>query len=506
MEQSAWSLLPPVITIILALLTKEVYLSLIIGIFSGAMLYSGGNPLEAIVTMFEVMEAKVGGNVNILVFLVILGILVAAISKSGATRAYGEWARSVIKGKRSALGLTALLGVTIFIDDYFNCLTVGTVMRPVTDKFKIARAKLAYVIDATAAPICIIAPVSSWAAAVGSSLPEGATVDGFTIFLETIPFNLYAWLTMAFMIFIIVSGRDFATMGQCVRDNKRQFVIPEEYRDSVEGAQQSTGNGKIIDLVLPLIVLIGACIYGMLYTGGIHNEGVGIADAFADCDSSKALVIGSFIAFVFTAFLYLPRGVVKFGEFCESFTQGFKAMTPAVFILCLAWSLSGICSADYLNLVGFVGELVKAHMTVMMFLPLLFFLVAIGLAFATGTSWGTFGILIPIAMAILDATNTELYPMLVLCVAAILSGAVGGDHASPISDTTILASAGAQCNHLEHVETQVPYVLVVSFCCVLGYIVDGITRNGWLGLATGFAALFLVMFIVKTRVKPIDVD
>ena len=506
MEQSAWSLLPPVITIILALLTKEVYMSLIIGIFSGAMLYSGGNPLEAIVAMFEVMEAKVGGNVNILVFLVILGILVAAISKSGATRAYGEWARSVIKGKRSALGLTALLGVTIFIDDYFNCLTVGTVMRPVTDKFKIARAKLAYVIDATAAPICIIAPVSSWAAAVGSSLPEGATVDGFTIFLETIPFNLYAWLTMAFMIFIIVSGRDFATMGQVVRDNKRQFVIPEEYRDSVEENQKATGNGKIIDLVLPLIVLIGACIYGMLYTGGIHNEGVGIADAFADCDSSKALVIGSFIAFVFTAFLYLPRGVVKFSEFCESFTQGFKAMTPAVFILCLAWSLSGICSADYLNLGGYVGEVVKQHMSVMMFLPLIFFLVAIGLAFATGTSWGTFGILIPIAMAILDATNTELYPMLVLCVAAILSGAVGGDHASPISDTTILASAGAQCNHLEHVSTQVPYVLVVSTCCVIGYIVDGITRNGWLGLAVSFAALVLVMFIVKSKVKPIDVD
>lgn len=506
MEQSAWSVLPPVITIVLALLTKEVYMSLLIGIFSGALIYAGGNPLEAIVAMFEAMEEKVGGNVNILVFLVTLGILVAAISKSGATRAYGEWARSKINGKRSALGLTALLGVTIFIDDYFNCLTVGTVMRPVTDNFKIARAKLAYVIDATAAPICIIAPVSSWAAAVGSSLPEGVQIDGFTIFLETIPFNLYAWLTMAFMIFIIISGRDFATMGRVVRENKRSFVIPEEYKDAVDDNQTTTSNGRIVDLVLPLIVLIGACIYGMLYTGGINNEGVSIADAFADCDSSKALVIGSFIAFVFTAFLYLPRGVVKFSEFCECFTQGFKAMMPAVFILCLAWTLSGICSAKYLNLGGYVGALVLEHMSVMMFLPLIFFSVALGLAFATGTSWGTFGILIPIAMSVLFVTNTDLYPLFVLCVAAILSGAVAGDHASPISDTTILASAGAQCNHLEHVETQVPYVLTVSICCVIGYIVDGFTWNGWLGLAAGGGALALAMAIISAKVKSIDAE
>ncbi len=504
MEQTAWSMLPPIITIVLALLTKEVYMSLIIGIFSGALLFTGGSFLESIITMFSVMEEKVGGNVNILVFLVILGILVAAITKSGATKAYGEWAARVIKGKRSAMGLTALLGIVIFIDDYFNCLTVGTVMRPVTDKFKIARAKLAYIIDATAAPICIIAPVSSWAAAVGSSLPEGATVDGFTIFLQTIPFNLYAWLTMAFMVFIIMSGRDFATMGATVRKNKEHFEIPSEYRDSVEEEQKISGNGKIIDLVLPLIVLIGACIYGMLYTGGIHDEGVTIAAAFADCDSSKALVMGSFIAFVFTGLLYLPRKVVSFDDFCGCFTQGFKAMVPAVFILCLAWTLSGICSDKYLNLGGYVGAIVNEHTSVMMFLPVIFFLVAIGLAFATGTSWGTFGILIPIAMAILDATNTDLYPMLVICVAAILSGAVGGDHASPISDTTILASAGAQCHHLDHVGTQVPYVLVVSTCCILGYIVDGFTQNGWAGLATGFIALFIAMFIIKAKVPVVE--
>ncbi len=504
MEHTAWSMLPPIITIILALLTKEVYMSLIIGIFSGAILFNGGNLLESILTMFSVMSDKVGGNVNILVFLTILGILVAAITKSGATKAYGEWAARVINGKRSAMGLTALLGIVIFIDDYFNCLTVGTVMRPVTDKFKIARAKLAYIIDATAAPICIIAPVSSWAAAVGSSLPEGSTVDGFTIFLQTIPFNLYAWLTMAFMIFIIISGRDFASMGAVVRKNKEHFYIPPEYRDVVKEETKVSGNGKIIDLVLPLFVLIGCCIYGMLYTGGIHNEGVSIADAFADCDSSQALVFGSFIAFVFTGLLYLPRKVVTFDEFCQCFTQGFKAMVPAIFILCLAWTLSGICSDKYLDLGGYVGAIVNEHSSVMMFLPLIFFLVSIGLAFATGTSWGTFGILIPIAMAILDATNTEVYPMLVLCVAAILSGAVGGDHASPISDTTILASAGAQCNHLDHVGTQVPYVIVVSTCCVVGYIVDGLTQNGWLGLLAGFAALLVAMFIIKSKVDVVD--
>ena len=502
MENSAMSMLPPIITIILALWTKEVYMSLIIGIFSGAMLFTGGNFLESIVTLFGIMEAKVGGNVNILVFLVILGILVAAISRSGATRAYGEWARSVISGKRSALGLTAFLGMLIFIDDYFNCLTVGTIMRPVTDKFKICRAKLAYIIDATAAPICIIAPVSSWAAAVGSSLPEGADIDGFALFIETIPFNLYAILTMLFMAFIVVTGRDFATMGAEVRKNNEHFEIPDEYKDNVTEEVQG-GNGRIFDLVLPLVVLIGACIYGMLYTGGF-NDGASVADAFADCDASKGLVIGSFSAFVFTALLYLPRKVVTFANFCESFSQGFKAMTPAIFILCLAWTLSGICGEDYLNLGGYVGNLVHENASLAVFLPCVFFLVAIGLAFATGTSWGTFGILIPIAVAVINLTP-ETYQLLVLCVAAILSGAVGGDHASPISDTTILASAGAQCHHIDHVSTQVPYVLTVSACCVIGYLVDGFTQNGWLGLGVALACLAVVMIVVRAKVPASDI-
>ena len=503
MAATAWSILPPVITIVLALWTKEVYMSLIIGIFSGALLFTGGNILESILTMFTVMSDKVGSNVNILVFLVILGILVAAISRSGATRAYGEWASKTIKGQRSALLLTALLGIVIFIDDYFNCLTVGTVMRPVTDKLKVARTKLAYIIDATAAPVCIIAPVSSWAAAVGSSLPEDSTIDGFSLFLQTIPFNLYAWLTILFMLFIIWTARDFAAMGESIRENSKKFVIPKEYADAEQkSADMELGHGKIIDLILPLIVLIVACIYGMLYTGGIH-EGRTIAEAFANCDSAQSLVLGSFIAFVFTGFLYLPRRIISFNAFCDSFGWGFKAMTPAIFILCLAWTLSGICSKDYLNLGGFVGAIVSTHASIIMFLPPIFFLVASGLAFATGTSWGTFGILIPIAIAVLGMNDPS---MLVVCVAAVLSGAVCGDHASPISDTTILASAGAQCHHIDHVSTQLPYVGVVATCSFFGYIVDGLTENGWLGLLTGIICLAIAMVIIRARVPVIDAE
>ena len=502
MESSALSILPPLITIILALWTKEVYFSLILGIFSGAMIFTDGNFLQSITTFFEIMSNKIGGNVNILAFLVILGILVAAITRSGATRAYGEWARRVISGKKSALGVTAFLGILIFIDDYFNCLTVGTVMRPVTDKFKIARAKLAYVIDSTAAPVCIIAPVSSWAAAVGSSLPEDSLVDGFVLFLQTIPFNFYAILTMLFMAFIVVSGRDFSTMRKAVDENVDELKIPAEYQDSVNAESLTGGNGKIIDLVLPLAVLISLCVYGMLYTGGIH-EGKSIADAFADCDASQALALGSFIALVFISALYLPRGVINFSQYCECYAQGFKAMVPAIFILCLAWTLSGICGEEYLNLGGYVGAIVQHHASLAVFLPVVFFLVAICLAFATGTSWGTFGILIPISISILMGLPTEQATnLLIICIAAILSGSVCGDHASPISDTTILASAGAQCSHIEHVATQVPYVIVVASCCTVGFLLAGVTENGWIGLAASLACIGVVMAVIKAKVNP----
>lgn len=502
MAETVWAVFPPVLTIVLALATKEVYMSLLIGIFSGAMFYAEGNVLSAILTMFAVMEEKVGSNVNILVFLVILGILVAAITRSGATEAYGAWARSRIKGKRSALLLTSLLGMVIFIDDYFNCLTVGTVMRPITDKFRVSRAKVAYIIDSTAAPVCILAPVSSWAAAVGSSLPEGTGIDGFGLFLQTIPINLYAILTMCFMFFIAWTGRDFSAMGKAVRDNRKNFSIATEYVEEDPIYKNHQGKGTIIDLLLPIGVLIGACIFGMLYTGGIY-EGKSIADAFADCDSSKSLVLGSFIAFVFMAFLYLPRKIISFKAFCECFGLGFKAMVPAIFILCLAWTMSGIVSAQYLNLGGYVGQLVNANASLGLFLPAIFFLVAGFLAFATGTSWGTFGILIPIAVAVVGVEN---YQGLVFSVAAILSGAVAGDHASPISDTTILASAGAQCNHIEHVSTQIPYVLLTGCCSLVGYIVDGFTQNGYMGLAVGFLCLAGACLFIQAKVAPVEVD
>lgn len=494
MTESIWSLLPPVITIILALITKEVYMSLIIGILSGALLFTQFNFLAAVDTMFDVMSDKIGGNINILVFLVLLGIIVSAISKSGASRAYGEWAAKAIQGKKSALLVTSFLGMLIFIDDYFNCLTVGTVMRPVTDKFNITRAKLAYIIDATAAPICIIAPVSSWAAAVSSSLPENSGIDGFALFLQTIPFNLYAWMTIIFLLFLIWLGKDFSAMAEFERKYGSKAVVPDEYKD--EEMEKVEGNGTILDLVLPLVVLIAGCIFGMLYTGGIL-EGASVSDAFANCDSSKGLVIGSFTALVFLFLLYVPRNILGFNKFCECFNQGFRAMTPAVFILCLAWSLSGVCGEEYLNIGGYVGKLVDANAAVGMFLPAMFFLVAMGLAFATGTSWGTFGILIPIVLAVLGVENE----MLSVCIGAVLAGAVGGDHVSPISDTTILASAGAQCNHLDHVSTQIPYVLFVATCSFIGYLTAGVTSNGWMGVGAAIAALAAGMLYVWRKVS-----
>lgn len=495
MAESVWSLVPPIITIALALITKEVYMSLIVGIFVGAMMFTGFDLLASIDTMFSIMSSSVGGNVYILVFLVLLGIVVAAIARSGASRAYGEWAARVIKGKRSSLLVTALLGVVIFIDDYFNCLTVGTVMRPVTDKFNVTRAKLAYIIDATAAPICIIAPVSSWAAAVSSSLPESSNIDGFALFLQTIPVNLYAWFTILFMLFLIITGKDFATMAALERRSGGKVVIPDEYKE--DDGMGVVGNGKILDLLLPLIVLIGGCIFGMLYTGGIL-EGASVATAFAECDSARGLVIGSFIALVFIFVLYVPRGVLRFNKFCECFNQGFRAMTPAIFILCLAWSLSGVCGEDYLNIGGYVGGIVSNNATVGMFMPAIFFIVALGLGFATGTSWGTFGILIPIALAVVP-NDPQL---LVITVAAVLAGAVGGDHVSPISDTTILASAGAQCSHIDHVNTQIPYVIVVATCSFIGYLVAGIADSGTVGFGVGFVVLLCSMaYIYKFLMK-----
>lgn len=492
MSGTAWALLPPIVAIALALITKEVYLSLLIGILAGALLFTGFNPLTTVDTTFTIMGEKIGGNADILIFLVLLGILVALITKSGASKAYGNWASRAIKSKKGAQLSTVLLGSLIFVDDYFNCLTVGTVMRPVTDKYKVSRAKLAYIIDATAAPVCIIAPISSWAAAVGSSLPEGCGIDGFNLFLRTIPFNLYAILTILFMIYIIVRNIDYGTM----RKYEAKIAVEGE-ETTADQDMEISGKGKVLDLIIPIAVLIVFCIAAMLYTGGIL-EGANIIDAFANCSSARSLVLGSFFTLVVTFILYLPRKIITFREFCASFVEGFKAMTPAIMILCLAWTLSGICSADYLNIGGFVGSVVGGSALVGMLLPAIMYAVANGLAFATGTSWGTFGILIPIAVEVLGTGNIS---MLALTTAAILAGAVCGDHISPISDTTILASAGAQCNHINHVSTQIPYAMTVSACCFVGFLAGGIAGNGWIGTLVGLAALFVVVTILGKKAK-----
>ncbi len=492
MEATIWSLLPPIIAIVLALITKEVYVSLLIGIFAGALMFVNWNPVAATETTFSIMSEKIGDNTYILIFLVLLGILVSLITKSGASRAYGNWASKRIRSKRGALAATSCLGALIFVDDYFNCLTVGTVMRPVTDKYHVTRTKLAYIIDATAAPICIIAPISSWAAAVGSSLPENSDIDGFRLFLETIPFNLYALLTILFLIFMIWINKDFSKM------KSYEASLSASESEGTSSEIPIIGKGRVIDLTLPIIVLIISCITAMLYTGGLFSgNGIGVADAFANCSSAQSLVLGSFFTLIFTFILYLPRRVLTFTQFCESLVEGFKAMTPAIMILCLAWTLSGICGDAYLNIGGFVSSIINVDSAVGTVLPVLFFLIASGLAFATGTSWGTFGILIPIAVAIFGSSNS----MLVISVAAILSGAVCGDHISPISDTTILASAGAQCKHINHVSTQIPYAMCVAGCCVIGFLASGIFQNGWIGLLSGICCELILFFFLYKKLQ-----
>lgn len=485
MQETIWALVPAVIAIVLALLTKEVYVSLFLGILSGALFFTNFNLLDAFETTFTVMSEKVGSNTNIIIFLVLLGMIVALMGKSGASRAYGDWAARSIHSKRGALAATSGLGALIFVDDYFNCLTVGTIMSPVTDRYKISRAKLAYIIDATAAPVCIIAPISSWAAAVGSSLPEGSQIDGFTLFLQTIPFNFYALLTILMVIFLIVFNFDFGAMKRYNDTHADEGKADVPYEDGTDNRK-----GHVFDLVIPIVALIVLCIAAMLYTGGIF-EGANIIDAFANCDSSLSLAFGSCFTIFVIFLLYIPRRVITFREFAESLVEGFKAMVPAILILTFAWTLSGICGESYLNAGGFVAKFVQDTALSTAILPAAFFLIALGLSFATGTSWGTFGILIPIAMAIFGGVESQL---LTLTIASILAGAVCGDHISPISDTTILASTGARCNHIDHVSTQLPYALLVAGCCLVGYLIAGFTGNGWIAL--GISAVLLVVLLL----------
>ena len=471
-----FSLLPPVIAIVLALNTKEVYTSLLVGIASGALLYANGNLELALNTLFfnedggMITKLSDSGNVGILAFLVMLGILVALMNKAGGSAAFGRWASTHIHSRAGAQFATLLLGVMIFVDDYFNCLTVGSVMRPVTDRQKVSRAKLAYLIDSTAAPICIIAPVSSWAAAVTSSVPEGSGINGFTMFLRTIPYNYYAVLTVVMSLFLIFTGAEFGPM-KLNEDNAKNgdlFTTTDRpYGDDVDDGSDT--NGHVIDLLAPVLVLIAACIFGMVYTGGFF-EGVDFITAFADCNASAGLVLGSSIALLFTFVFYRVRSVMTFQDFAACIPEGFKAMVSPMLILSLAWTLSGM--TGLLGAKYYVANLLGNSAAALQYLlPFIIFLVAVFLAFATGTSWGTFSILIPIVCHAFP--NGE---MLVVSIAACLSGAVCGDHCSPISDTTIMASAGAHCSHVNHVSTQLPYAITAAACSAVCYIITGLAQ------------------------------
>ena len=471
-----FSLLPPVIAIVLALNTKEVYTSLLVGIASGALLYANGNLELALNTLFfnedggMITKLSDSGNVGILAFLVMLGILVALMNKAGGSAAFGRWASTHIHSRAGAQFATLLLGVMIFVDDYFNCLTVGSVMRPVTDRQKVSRAKLAYLIDSTAAPICIIAPVSSWAAAVTSSVPAGSGINGFTMFLRTIPYNYYAVMTVVMSLFLIFTGAEFGPM-KLNEDNAKNgdlFTTADRpYGDDVDDGNDT--NGHVIDLIAPVLVLIAACIFGMVYTGGFF-EGVDFITAFADCNASAGLVLGSSIALLFTFVFYRVRSVMTFQDFAACIPEGFKAMVSPMLILSLAWTLSGM--TGLLGATYYVATLLGSSAAALQYLlPFIIFLVAVFLAFATGTSWGTFSILIPIVC--------QAFPdgeMLVVSIAACLSGAVCGDHCSPISDTTIMASAGAHCSHVNHVSTQLPYAITAAACSAVCYIITGLAQ------------------------------
>ena len=478
-----WAFVPAIIAIALALITKQVYISLFSGILVGALMYANWDPLNAVFTLYKVMSEKVGENTPIIVFLVILGIFVVIMQKSGGSRAYGDWARKKIKSKGGALASTAALGCLIFVDDYFNCLTVGSVMRPVTDKFKISRAKLAYIIDATAAPVCIIAPISSWAAAVAGEL-EG---DGLVVFMSTIPFNVYALLTLIMVFTLCFLKFDFGKMKKCDDVAEATGDLHAGETDDIEETADVKENpkGKVRHLIIPIAILIACCIGGMIYTGFFYNWDTGligselqsanVIEAFSNCDAGMSLAIGSTVALILVSIYYMVARVVSFKEITSSFTEGFKAMVPAILILTFAWSISAIMGAKggYLDAQAFVDTTIKGSAFPTFLFPAIFFILAGAIAFATGTSWGTFGVLVPIAVTILGGSGT----LALLTVSATLGGAVFGDHVSPISDTTILASAGAQCNHVNHVRTQLPYAGLVASIAAVSYVVAGLCAS-----------------------------
>lgn len=478
MYATVWALVPPVVAIVLALITKEVYSSLFVGIVIGGLFYgnvfqSGFSAERSVLHIFE--DGLVGvlsdpDNVGILIFLVVLGVMVSMMNKAGGSAAFGEWAGEHIKTRIGAQLAAIMLGVLIFIDDYFNCLTVGSVMRPVTDKHQVSRAKLAYLIDATAAPVCIIAPISSWAAAV-TGFVKGE--DGFSIFIKAIPYNYYALFTIVAMVTLVILQVDFGPMAKHEANAKKGDLFTTGDRPYAESKQDVIkGKGKVIDLIFPILVLIICCIIGMIYTGGFF-DGTGFVDAFAGSNASIGLMLGSFFALIITICFYSIRRVLRFTDCCNSIPEGFKAMVPAILILTFAWTLKTM--TESLGAKEFVAGLVGGVSGPLLGLfPAIIFVVGAFLAFATGTSWGTFGILIPIVVNIFSGTN---HTMMIISISACMAGAVCGDHCSPISDTTIMASAGAQCNHMNHVSTQLPYAVLVAGISCLTYIIAGFVRN-----------------------------
>lgn len=486
MQGTFWALLPPIIAIVLALITKEVYSSLFLGILMGGLFFANFNPevaMNHIINDGFISVLSDGWNVGILIFLVILGTMVSLTNKAGGSAAFGKWAQTHIKSRVGAQLVTILLGVIIFIDDYFNCLTVGSVMYPVAKKHKISREKLAYLIDATAAPVCIIAPISSWAAAV-TGFVDGT--DGLTLFIKAIPYNYYALFTILFMIGLVVTKSDFGPM------EGYEKAAMEWKDDELEDDSNAAGKGKVIDLIFPIVILIISCVLGMIYTGGFF-EGESFVDAFANSDASVGLVIGSSIALIITIAFFLYRKVLAFKESMDCLSEGFKAMVPAILILTFAWTLKAM--TDSLGAKEYVEMIVDTYAKgFTSFLPAIVFIIAALLAFATGTSWGTFGILIPIVVNVFQGRDATL---MIIAISACMAGAVCGDHCSPISDTTIMASAGAQSNHVNHVSSQLPYAILVAVISFINYIIAGFVKNAAVSLFTGILMVLMTLVLIK---------
>lgn len=488
-EAGIFSIIPPLIAILLALLTKEVYSSLFIGVFSGMLIYSiftGETIFAAVKHVFDMMYSKISANAYMIIFLALLWAVVVLVSKSGGSEAYGRWAEKKLKSRKTTSLATSLLGLLIFIDDGFNCLTIGTVMRPIFDRYKISREKLAYIIDSTAAPICIIAPVSSWAVAVASEVSE---TGGFKIFLSTIPYNFYALLTIIMVFFICITGKDFGPMKKAEERAMLEKTEAEEYTQT-----DDVHKGRVIDLVLPIAVLIVCAILGMAYVGGFFS-GVSFSQAIGE-NPTAGLTLGAFAGLLTALIMYLPRKLMTSKTFINSIVGGISNIVPPMLILILSWSLGGVCR-EMIGTGNFISSFVDKVNMPFGFLPFLIFIVASVMSFSMGTSWGTFGILIPIVTMICAADGASM--MLIPTLGATLAGSVYGDHCSPLSDTTILSSTGAQCEHIRHVETQIPYSSLVAVVCAIGYLIAGFVLNAWIALAVSVAILVIVLFVLNKK-------